>query len=158
MSFSGRRSAPSRPRRSNPFSRPPGPSCRSCPAATGASSAKTAAATDPTAAQQRLARMAADRIDRIEDLQTKIYAVNQEIQGTSDAATRATLTSKRDALQSEVVFLIRLRDTLQKMGGLLNAPGDISGTATLSGQIDSLQQSVADEVGAATRRPRPTWS
>ena len=111
---------------------------------------KTAAATDPTAAQQRLARMAADRIDRIEDLQTKIYAVNQEIQGTSDAATRATLTSKRDALQSEVVFLIRLRDTLQKMGGLLNAPGDISGTATLSGQIDSLQQSVADEVGAAT--------
>jgi small-conductance mechanosensitive channel len=113
-------------------------------------------APNPAAAdaeQQRLAQRAAARISHIENLQSQLAALDRQIAATSDPALRAPLAGRRAALQSELNFLVKLRDAVQKVGGLLTAPGDGSSATTLAGQIDSLQLSVADELAAVLPPP-----
>ena len=77
------------------------------------------------------------RARRIEALRSDIAALDGQIKTASDPQARASLDARKSALQSEVAFLIKLRDALQKVGGLLAAPGSNPHATTLAGQIDS---------------------
>ena len=112
--------------------------------------AKSAGAIPSNAQQEKIAQLAAARRDRIETMKAELATVDDRIRNAPDEAARASLTARKDAIQSELVFLEKLRDALDKVGGLLSRPGEDQGAATLGGQIDSLQQAVADEFGSAT--------
>jgi len=95
---------------------------------------------------ERINQFTAQRAANIEQVRQQIKACDTAIRAELNLDVRATLLSRRSALQAQLLFLEKLRDTLQKTGGLLKIPGEALDTTTLAGQLEGLHQSIADEL------------
>jgi len=95
---------------------------------------------------EHLGQLTADRAAKIDQLKQQIKTYDSEIRNENNSDTKTNLISRRSALQTQLIFLERLKAALQKTGGLLKVPGDALDSTTLAGQLEGLQQSIADEL------------
>lgn len=93
-----------------------------------------------------ISQLAAERASDIDQIKAQIKISDTAIKNERSVEARANLVTRRSALQTQLIFLEKLRDNLQKTGGLLKVPGEALDSTTLVGQLEGLQQSIADEL------------
>jgi len=96
----------------------------------------------------RINQLTAQRAASIEQVRLQLKQCDTAIRSEHNIDTRAALMTRRSALQAQLLFLEKLRDTLQKTGGLLKIPGEALDSTTLAGQLEGLHQSIADELNS----------
>ena len=105
-----------------------------------------------TTQQQNLARMETKTAAQIDRLQSQIADLNAQIPKASPAK-RGTLTTQRDALQSELELQKGLLDAIQKMSTFVETSGEIAGG--LQGSINQLARSIPEVLGAPSNLQKP---
>jgi len=98
---------------------------------------------------ERINQLTAQRAASIEQVRLQLKQCDTAIRSEHNIDTRAALMTRRSALQAQLLFLEKLRDTLQKTGGFLKIPGEALDSTTLAGQLEGLHQSIADELNSS---------
>ncbi len=109
----------------------------------GGSDATQASNAQPTQ-QQNLAQTAAKIAAQIDDTQTKLDAVNKQLESAPRSKQKDLLT-QRDRLQGLLTLNKALQDTIQKMASFVGGATETS--EGLEGSIDQLAHSVPEVLG-----------
>jgi small-conductance mechanosensitive channel len=118
--------------------------------ANGASTDSSQANGQPTQ-QQNLAQTAAKIAAQIDDTQTKLDAVNKQLESTPRSKQK-DLLAQRDRLQGLLTLNKALQDTIQKMASFVG--GATESAEGLEGSIDQLAHSVPEVVtDETTKKP-----
>jgi small-conductance mechanosensitive channel len=118
----------------------------------GGSDSTQASNAQPTQ-QQNLAQTAAKIAAQIDDTQTKLDAVNKQLE-SSPRSRQKDLLTQRDRLQGLLTLNKALQDTIQKMASFVG--GATESAEGLEGSIDQLAHSVPEVVGDETTKKSGT--
>lgn len=109
--------------------------------------AAPAAPTPSVSGQQNFAQTLATLKTRISDNQSKIDALNRQIEGAAPSK-RQSLTAQRDALQGAVELDQATADAVQKLATFVETSNDSSGSG-FAGSINDLARTVPEVLGDA---------
>lgn len=104
---------------------------------------------------QNLAQVRARTSSKIEQLQSQLEGLNTQI-ASAGARRKASLTSQRDALQSELELQKALLDAEQKMAAFVENNGEVGGG--FEGEINQLARAVPEVLGANESSTKTTGS